>query len=69
MNGQDGTREPASRGAHNSSGSFGHVGRDPPGLIAGDYPIGLSWALLLLLSPKAAYLGVRQWSGSSGKHR
>jgi hypothetical protein len=38
-----------------------------PGLAAD--PIGLSCPLLLLLSPKAAYLGVRQWNGSSGKHR
>jgi hypothetical protein len=41
----------------------GDVGGDPPGLVAAESlaadPIGLSCRLLLLLFPKATYLGVR----------
>jgi hypothetical protein len=49
----------------NSSGSLATLAARASGLAAlSAYP-----AALLLLFPKAAHLGVRQWNGSSGKHR
>jgi hypothetical protein len=50
---------------------LGDIRRDPPRLVFGEQFRRRSYRpilpLLLLLSPKAAHVGVRQWNGSSGK--